>query len=65
LFFSLLSKKLQYQQNGSELSSISVPLKMKPQLENIVLKLTAKAMAMRIFPFTIDNLEGNILQLIK
>lgn len=38
---------------------------MKPQLENIVLKLAAKAMTMRILPFTVDNLEGNILQLSK
>lgn len=56
---------MQYQINGSQLSSIPIPLEMKPQLENIVLKLATKAMTMRIFPFTVDNLEGNILQLIK
>lgn len=45
------------------LSSIPIPLKVKPQLENIVLKLAAKAMTMRILPLAVDNLEGNILQL--
>lgn len=44
------------------LSSIPIPLKVKPELENVVLKLTAKTMAMRIFPLSVDNLEGNILK---
>lgn len=35
---------------------------MKPKLENVVLKLTAEPMAMRIFPLSVDNLEGNVLQ---
>ena len=43
------------------LSSISISLKMKPELENIVLKLAAESMTMRILPFAVDNLEGNIL----
>lgn len=34
---------------------------MKPELENIVLKLAAESMTMRILPFAVDNLEGNIL----
>lgn len=47
------------------LSSIPIPLEVKPELKNIVLKLAAKAMTMRILPFTVDNLEGNILEIEK
>jgi len=43
------------------LSAIPIPLKVKPKLENVVLKLTAEAMPMRILPLSVDNLEGNIL----
>lgn len=35
---------------------------MKPKLENVVLKLTAETMAMRVFPLSVDNLEGDVLQ---
>lgn len=34
---------------------------MKPKLENVVLKLTAEPMAMRVFPLSVDNLEGDVL----
>ena len=43
-------------------SAIPIPLKMKPQLENIVLELTTKTMPMGILPLTVHNCEGNILK---
>ena len=42
-------------------SPISVTLKVKPQLEDVIVKLTAKASLVWIFPLTVDNLESNIL----
>jgi len=32
----------------------------EPQLENVVVELTPKAPFVAIFPFTVDNLEGDI-----
>jgi len=42
-------------------SPIAEALEVKPQLEDVIVKLTAKASLVWIFPLTVDNLESNIL----
>ena len=44
------------------LSTIAVSLKVEPQLEDVVLELAAEPTLVRILPFPVDNLEGNVLQ---
>ena len=42
-------------------SPITVALEVEPQLENVVVKLTAKSPLVWIFPLAVYNLESNIL----
>lgn len=44
----------------TSLPSIPISFEMKPQLKDIVVKLTSKTPFIRILPLTIHNLEGNI-----
>lgn len=44
------------------LSSVAISLEMKPKLKNAIVKLRSEAMFMGIFPFPVNNLEGNVLK---
>ena len=44
------------------LSSIAISLEVEPQLEDVVLELTAEPALIRVLPFPVYNLEGNVLQ---
>lgn len=44
----------------NSLPSIPITFEMKPQLEDIIVKLTPKTSFIRILPLTIHDLEGNI-----
>lgn len=43
------------------LTAVSVSLEMKPQLKDVVMKLTSESAFVRIFPFPVDNLERDVL----
>jgi len=43
------------------LTTISISLEMKPQLEDIVMKLTSKSTLVRVLPLSIDNFKCNVL----
>lgn len=43
------------------LTAVSVSLEVKPQLENVVVKLTPEPTLVRVLPFSIDNFECNVL----
>lgn len=42
-------------------SPVPIALEMKPQLEDAVGELAAETMAMRVFPFTVDDLKRDVL----
>lgn len=42
-------------------ASVSVSFKMEPQLKYVVVELAAKSALVRVLPFTVHNLEGNVL----
>lgn len=42
-------------------TSVAIPLEMKPQLENIVVKLAAEAPFVRILPLPVDDFESDVL----
>ena len=42
------------------LSSVSVSLEVKPQLENVIMKLAPKPSFVRVLPFPVHNLEGDV-----
>lgn len=41
-------------------SPVAIPLEVEPQLEDPVGKLTTEAVSVRVLPFPVDNLEGNV-----
>lgn len=43
------------------LTSVSVSLEVKPQLKDVVMKLTSESALVRIFPFPVDDLERDVL----
>lgn len=43
------------------LSAVSVSFKVEPQLKNIVMKLTSESTFVRVFPFSINDLERDVL----
>lgn len=43
------------------LTTVSISLEVKPQLENVVVKLTSKPTLVRVFPFSINNFERDVL----
>lgn len=43
------------------LTAISISLEMKPQLKDVVMKLTSESALIRILPFPIDDLECDVL----
>lgn len=43
------------------LTAISISLEMKPQLKDVVMKLTSEATFIRILPLSIDDFEGDVL----
>ena len=42
------------------LPPVSMPLEVKVQLKNVIIKLTTETMPIRTFPFAIDNFESNV-----
>lgn len=42
------------------LTTVTVTLEVEPKLEYGIVELASKAMFVRVFPITIDNLEGNV-----
>jgi len=47
--------------HNATLTAISVSLEMEPQLEDIVVKLTSESTLIRVFPFSIDDFERDVL----
>ena len=48
-------------ETGYTSSPVTVALEVKPQLEDVVVKLTAKSPLVRILPLAVYDLESNIL----
>lgn len=43
------------------LTAVSVSFEVKPQLENVVMKLASKSTLVRVFPFSIDDFKCDVL----
>ena len=43
-------------------SPVTVSLEVEPQLEDVVLELAAETPLIGVLPFSVDNLEGYVLQ---
>ena len=48
-------------QYTNSLSSISVALEMEPELEDVVVELTAESALVAVLPLLVHNLERNVL----
>lgn len=50
-----------YTTKSGGLAAVAVALEVEPQLENVVVELTAEAALVRVLPLAVHDLEGNVL----
>jgi hypothetical protein len=50
-----------YKEHDIILAPISVALKVEPELENVVMELTAESSLVAVLPLLVHNLEGDVL----